>query len=316
VTLILNHASDLWVLQVSDRMVSRAGVPFDPVANKALVVILPDSVLSIAYTGLSYLDNLPTDCWLAQEVLGRQLEVTHDGRAPMVEFGPQARLAPRLDLLVSRLLAALPGAIGREPNRGWRRLAPTIVLAGYRWSARRPRRTILGALEPAANRRYTYGSATRPAAGQFVVNALPRTNVSQDTWDRLKPRARSTNVAAVRLAMIEAVRATSASLPGVVGPETTGIWIDGSEPSIEVTFDSPAPATGELVSGTERIPLSIAYTPWVIAPGLVYSPTAHAGAGCWDIRAAGWSIRVNGTEPPPGPLESAASSQPRPPRPA
>ncbi len=60
-TLILSLASSWFTLQVSDRLVTQAGKQFDPIANKNILYIGPDGIISLGYTGLAYLDGIPTD---------------------------------------------------------------------------------------------------------------------------------------------------------------------------------------------------------------------------------------------------------------
>ena len=60
-TLILSLASSWFTLQVSDRLVTQAGKQFDPIANKNILYIGPDGIISLGYTGLAHLDGIPTD---------------------------------------------------------------------------------------------------------------------------------------------------------------------------------------------------------------------------------------------------------------
>src|SRR5437867_2015050 len=60
-TPIVSLASRRYVLQVGDRLVTRAAHPFDPFSNKAVIYFARDAVVSISYTGLAYLESLPTD---------------------------------------------------------------------------------------------------------------------------------------------------------------------------------------------------------------------------------------------------------------
>lgn len=71
-TLILTHLSAgyPYALQVTDRLVTKGGSPFDPLANKNIVYVARNAIVSIAYTGLAYIDGIPTDVWIAERLVG------------------------------------------------------------------------------------------------------------------------------------------------------------------------------------------------------------------------------------------------------
>src|SRR5258708_26583621 len=79
-TLILSQASINYVLQVTDRLVTQHENvtqrynPFDPLANKNIVYCSKNSVVAIAYTGIAYIDDIPTDKWIAQQLIGEPHE--------------------------------------------------------------------------------------------------------------------------------------------------------------------------------------------------------------------------------------------------
>lgn len=60
----------------ADRLVSAGGSSFDPLANKTLVYSAPDALAAISYTGSAYLEDLPTDEWLARALTGIDEEIT------------------------------------------------------------------------------------------------------------------------------------------------------------------------------------------------------------------------------------------------
>jgi len=58
-------ACNYWhVVQVSDRRLTLNGIPWDDAANKCVVVGCRDALLSITYTGLAYIGEVPTDEWI------------------------------------------------------------------------------------------------------------------------------------------------------------------------------------------------------------------------------------------------------------
>jgi hypothetical protein len=91
VTLILNHINHAWALQMTDRLVSRAATPYDPEANKNLVFLTDFAAVAIGHSGLSYLEGIPTDEWIAQTLLGERVS-RWPGGGPAMSRG---RLAAR-----------------------------------------------------------------------------------------------------------------------------------------------------------------------------------------------------------------------------
>jgi hypothetical protein len=48
-------------------------VPFDSSSNKALLYLCADAIVAIGYTGLAYLGDFPTDVWIANLLIGKQV---------------------------------------------------------------------------------------------------------------------------------------------------------------------------------------------------------------------------------------------------
>ena len=78
------------VVSVSDRLLTKAQKPWDPVANKNILVDLPSAQLIVGYAGAAYIQNRPTDEWLLETITGRPLP------KPCAQAGrSQIRLGPR-----------------------------------------------------------------------------------------------------------------------------------------------------------------------------------------------------------------------------
>jgi hypothetical protein len=72
VTKILGVLYDNAACLATDRLVSRSRVAFDRAANKNLLYSAPDATVLLAYTGSAYIENLPTDEWIARSITGVQ----------------------------------------------------------------------------------------------------------------------------------------------------------------------------------------------------------------------------------------------------
>jgi hypothetical protein len=69
-TLILSVATPACALHVGDRLVSKDEEPHDPLANKSVVFRATDGLLAFGYTGLAFLEDVPTDTWIADVLSG------------------------------------------------------------------------------------------------------------------------------------------------------------------------------------------------------------------------------------------------------
>ncbi len=67
-TLILTLATPRYILQVSDRLVTRGDSRFDPASNKIVIYHAKNALVAIGYSGLAYLEGVPTDQWIAQKL--------------------------------------------------------------------------------------------------------------------------------------------------------------------------------------------------------------------------------------------------------
>src|SRR5260221_2114773 len=75
-TLILSHLSRSFVLQMSDRLVTKippgndSPSSFDALANKTIIYCARDAIVSMSYTGHAYIGQLPTDDWIVKTLTG------------------------------------------------------------------------------------------------------------------------------------------------------------------------------------------------------------------------------------------------------
>jgi hypothetical protein len=100
VTLVLTAACPGFVVQVADRRLTLSNrpsaAPYDEFANKTVVYRPTDGVVTMGYSGLAYIDGLPTDEWLVQVLTGSEIHRdADDGRPAGVAMG---RVANHWDL--------------------------------------------------------------------------------------------------------------------------------------------------------------------------------------------------------------------------
>jgi hypothetical protein len=138
VTLHFSASLPKYSLQVSDRRVTRArGLrleEFDPDANKNLLYLAPDAIVSMGYSGGAFVEGVPTDTWIAQTLTGVDSFVVGGVLAGFL--GPVPRVmdigqsAEWLRIELERVTS------GMRHRRGFQPI--TIAIVGFRWTVRRP----------------------------------------------------------------------------------------------------------------------------------------------------------------------------------
>jgi hypothetical protein len=141
-TVVLTFGCPAFVMQISDRLVSvrradpttgRIGgaEPFDPLSNKALIFRAADAIVSIGYSGTAYLEDRPTDEWIAEILWGEPLpEPGPWGGTPTVMRGaPVLRgLWPVVRMLCSQLEALAVSDHGLSMTiAGWQAVRETMA---------------------------------------------------------------------------------------------------------------------------------------------------------------------------------------------
>lgn len=100
------------VVQTGDRLLSRGGQRWDPLANKTVVLLGVDGSATISYSGLAYIGQKPTDQWIAEAVSERdpvfagRLATRHD-----------STLRPRIGLALANLRDAIERDFASLPRR-------------------------------------------------------------------------------------------------------------------------------------------------------------------------------------------------------
>ena len=69
-TLILTARLPHFIIQASDRWVTKRGAAHDVEANKSIIYRGKDGILTLAYSGIAYVGHQTTDHWLAEKICG------------------------------------------------------------------------------------------------------------------------------------------------------------------------------------------------------------------------------------------------------
>ena len=249
-----------FLMQASDRLVSLAPSlrPYDPNANKSLILGAVDGVALIGYTGLAYIDGRPTDQWIAETLTGLDLSMGAVAIGVWHRFHDQP-----LHLMIDRLAKAFEVALKPHPEHdhqvlvvGWTYKPtgsrPTSYIRrmdwrGGIWSVRR------------------IGSRLRPHDRQFWVLTVPHLSKAQmaPLVDAISGWEYAAGFDSIEAELAEFVRGVNR--PGV-GPDVLSIIVTWHDfpPRARVRF-APAGRFEE------------SFSPWVITPAGIEPPSAECG---------------------------------------
>ncbi len=258
-TLVLSVATPAYALQVSDRLVSKGGKPHDPLANKTVVLGATDGLLVFGYTGLAFLDGMPTDTWIADQITGGAC-ANIGGAVAYGDF-------PVRD--VGTTLVALSQPL--QDNEQFRVHGGEICAVGWQWSAKRKRslaRDGLWRLQPNRGRlRWSQLVPRHLPARKEVFRMTPTGNwaMSDGSWQELLDRvgAAGPDWELVEVYLIDAIRAAAEVSPGTIGAHCMSVLVrPGLFPNALVKFVPKSAHHGTAMGQT----VEISYSPWMVAP--------------------------------------------------
>ena len=326
-TLILGQLSHAFVLQVTDRLVTdqRSTVLPDFLANKNVIYFARDAVVSIGYTGVAYIGDLPTDYWIAGKLSGA--DITQRFNFMSRETSQMFDIGQALSFLARELEKSevATGDLGFE-----------LVMVGWQWKpsrrARAERPPVPIVKELTKFQGGEFRQAERPPRHWYWKNGLYLTahpGLLFETMDKMMTRLRTEvprkcagqpiekTISLAEEILVDAVRSVSSNNKQV-GPNcmSVALFPPHRSPLARVTF-YPQDVHLACVTGSDfkSPPLSAAYTPWIIGPNIIHQPSVHVGPGSWDIPVGEFTVQLNGPHSPQMGLH-AMSSQQRPPRPS
>jgi hypothetical protein len=266
-TLALSLVSGSVLVHTSDRLVTAGGQPWDPLANKTVVVIGREGLGCLGYSGSAHVGDQPTDEWLAELVSETKTQSLIG--APAMQFRPG--FLPSLGLSLRRVARALERDFPQQPARrvqaGLSGLAAGFLIKRVHSPSPRVRPFLS---------LYSFDGGT----GAFTSDALPR----YWEWHRRSSlghvgvyapeKAEVMNALAgggkdqddVESMLVECIRSVSSRDPGV-GADCICV-VMSPDSDIRVRFlPDPTNDQGQ-----------VAYTPWIIGPGAIVPPQVMWGA--------------------------------------
>lgn len=269
-TLVLAVATPVYALHVSDRLVSKAGTPHDPLANKTVVFRATDGLLALGYTGPAYVGSVPTDTWIAEAVAG----VPCSGDVGALRYGdfPVRDVGSTLSALCQRLRG-----IGL-----FQRMRGEMSGVGWQWDGKRERalvRQVLWQLHRGSGKLSWEQLVPRHIPERKRVFRTTPTGawpLGTDAWRQLLDQvgAAGPDVGRVENLLVDAIRSASAQRPGLIGSNCMSVLLRPWQfPNVLVRFipqdTHEARAAGEAVE--------VAYTPWMVAPDAIHAPSVMIG---------------------------------------
>jgi hypothetical protein len=273
-TLILGAIRRDGSVQVTDRLLTIGDAEFDLRANKNVVYVTPDARLAIAYTGLAYLDNTPTDEWIARQLWGRDFFRELAPGFPDLEYrGPPVAIF-RSRELADKLAAEITRAYGRLTQPRDIALPLTVVITGCE-------RQQYGAVYAVIHK--PAGVETAAVDWELLqrasLYALPESNFPErmvDDLDRtLEGVANIDDTERVLVNFVQMVAQTNKR----VGPNCVAIHIARPEtPLVRVRYYGHRGAMRSRMKGAPRF-VSAWYGPWVVADTGYRKAAEYAGWG-------------------------------------
>lgn len=284
-TLIISAYANGHCFHVSDRLLSQFRAPgrTEPLwayANKSLVVQTVDAVVTVGFTGLAYIREMPTDRWLAGRLL------TDVGDADHVGLG-RATLAQ----LVDSLRRCLPTVLAVAPTAPGQSLLLRLEIAGLRYSRRFPGRFApvqlslevfreRGLVRTRVDSHHARQALHDGRDPQIVFSFPPGRQTERWLHARLTELSPLTRED-VQVVLIEALRRMADAHPTAVGRDCMLIHLlprPGAPTYIGVEFHAdPAGRSPALRLQHQDFPL--AFTPALLCPGGYRPP----GTGNMDI---------------------------------
>jgi len=299
-TLTLTATSWPFAVQVTDRLLTTPprGEPYDWDANKNIILHARDGVAALAYSGIAYLDGIPTDQWIVETITTENWG-RGDAR-PSLIGGPPKRL-PKLGHAIRLVGEALSERCRRDP-KGVGRGRFELIAVGYQAAyPHYPFRPVTLAFVKEENDSVgSYATGTRwlrhPA---FQMGLSPATNAPFVAFEELKAATRScASPAELVNHYVKAIQA-AAQCTTLIGGDCMSIEIDcpsHPKPEVRVHF---VPRNDRPVNPRDRTPTvaeSRAFSPWIVGPNQSVAPSICSIEGWMSYPLGRYDVKIRGVD--------------------
>jgi hypothetical protein len=313
-TLHLTLATAQYVLQVSDRLTSLdpGKRRWDPLANKNVIYIARDGLISVGYTGAAYVGGLPTDTWIAQTLRGDSL-APQGGRHASVFRDPPNFLdvGQAVMLLQAELERHFRGLRSRQPKPFlW------LTISGWQWKRRRLRPVNWLLLnDPAMPEVYARRMQDRYwgwERGNFYIQALPPILSDGDKVRLAKLLGPMINQPMeCEKTLVGVIRSFADGSPNTIGRNCMSVYI--GRPDLAPTYIRYHPLQAFTIDLRQEQAIPAAFCPWVLVGRVAHAPSVILSTGV--IEGGRCAIVLEAPPRPPSQVTAGVYSQPRKPPP-
>jgi hypothetical protein len=304
------------VFHVSDRLLSQRtsnGIQtFDSNSNKAVIFCATDAHVVVSYTGRAYLNNIPTDTFIAENLIGLKL-----GRGAFIGIGRPVSwtdIGRSVERLRQNLSVAFQ-ALSAVDRQGYFR----VSIMGWRQLRTRSKRVtpIIWELVRITGTEHEFQLANNERWWRWdhgfnyqAIPNMPDPTLFKDMGKELGEHG-SKSPDEIRRILVESLHKCSKASPTTIGRACLLITLTPTARThharLRFIADSQRPH--------DVPPDNIGYTPWIIAPPFVYAPAlvrSSSDSGGWTQDGGGFSWVIDGLGAEHGSKGNSQSSQPRP----
>jgi hypothetical protein len=275
---------------VSDRLVS-GGVK-DPIANKNIIYFARGAIVTIGYTGLAYEistsdRNIPTDEWIAGKLYGNPIPRGPDGIRPVGISPGGAGKWLDIGQSVQLLREELEKNLTRLPLSR-RKLPFEIIIAGWQIDRRLRLQPIIISItkEEGANipvvikrpQRYWY------FPNKIALDNTPEGYLVKNKAIQVLDKLYRAKIDESEDFLVNTVREVSSNNPTSVGANCISILLP--PPTlfpIRIRFLPAIPHIATFTRNNLKSYIPVAFTPWIISPWLVCSPSVMVGSSYLQV---------------------------------
>jgi hypothetical protein len=284
-TIIFTKASKQYILQVSDRLVTKSHMKFDELANKSIIFCALNGILVISYTGHAFIGAIPTDQWISKILIGKSF--IGDEKPPAFGFGKTkyVHIGPALNIIKESLNKAVINDIKDELKNNWIDRPFYLSIAGWLWGSKgkaRPTMGWLGKPSGSSNFKLSFKPRYWFSGNRFTIGAIPSSNCRKGTLQSLLNQLPDKGIDEAEEILSDKIMEVS-TYNSVVGPDCMSISIPPPYLAhihpLRVRYISKRKAVAELLTETKKDIIEVAFTPWLIGPGGFSSPSIVSGSG-------------------------------------
>jgi len=308
-TLHLTQASNLYTLQVGDRLVS--GSIHDPLANKTLVYWARDGFFTLGYSGLAYLGGKPTDEWIAEKLWGNVIPKNSDDRRPVAVNN--SRIVRWLDIGQSaQMLVTELETLFRKLPPGNNDYAFTLVVAGWQQPGlKRFRPHILQIVKKPGTKsnfriirphRYWFYQKQNIAICQTPGGYLSQEDLSFLKNGLIKPVRKLNSRTPLEIAndaenvLVEGIRRVASRYPKSIGKHCMSVLLPPPVGApLRIRFLPAVTHEAVVTTQTWKRKFPVGYTPWIIGPKGTHAPSVVIGRG-WELGLGPYRVTFEGSE--------------------